>query len=346
MIEGEGLLVAGSARSRRFRWAERSRTRRFRLPQGSDRRIHNGLLPRHNLGWHPADLLALLKLTFTRWSDDRVPKLAAALAYYTSFSVAPILLIAIAVSGLVFGADAARGAISREISGLVGPRIGEGIEALLKSAWQPRIGMMATFLGGIALLFGASGVFGELQDSLNIIWHVTKKPGRGIWGTLRDRFFSFVMVLGIGFLLLVSLVLSAGLSALGRSLAGWGGQGILIRLAQQGIPLLVIAALFGAAFKLLPDARTRWRDVGVGAILTAALFTLGKYLIGLYLGKSAVGSTYGAAGSFVLLLLWINYSSQIFFFGAEFTKAWADTHGKPPLPESDAVRVRSPEPGA
>lgn len=289
-------------------------------------------VPQITLGYHPADLFTMLKLTFARWGDDRVPKLAAALAYYTSFSLAPILLIAIAVAGLVFGAEAARGAISRELSGLVGPRIGEGIEILLKGDWQPRIGTLATILGGIALLFGASGVFGELQDSLNIIWKVKRKTGRGIWRTIRDRFFSFVMVLGLGFLLLASLVLSAALAALGQPLAGWAGQGLFIQMLSQALFLLVITALFGAAFKLLPEARTRWRDVAVGALLTAALFTLGKFLIGLYLGKTALGSTYGAAGSFVLMLLWINYSSQIFFFGAEFTKVWSDTHGAPPQP--------------
>lgn len=329
--------MAGSERHRAKETAEGLRDRRVRTVKSARRTTRVRSRPRRRLGWHPAELLSLLKLTFTRWSDDKVPKLAAALAYYTSLSLAPILLISIAVAGLVFGADAARGAVSQEISVLAGPRIGEGIESLLRSAWQPKIGTLATILGGIALLLGASGVFRELQDSLNIIWNVKEKAGCGIWGTIRNRFFSFVMVLGIGFLLLVSLVLSAGLAALGQPL----GQGVLLRVLDQAITLLVITALFGAAFKFLPDAKTRWRDVGLGAFLTAALFTLGKSLIGLYLGRSAIGSTYGAAGSFVLVLLWINYSSQIFFFGAEFTKAWADTHGTLPRP----ISAREPQPG-
>lgn len=279
----------------------------------------------------------MLKLTVIRWSDDKVPKLAAALAYYTAFAVAPVLLIAIAVAGMVFGADAARGAVSDQVTQMAGPRIGEGVEELLLSAWKPKTGMLATLLGALALLFGASGVFVELQDSLNIIWKVKKRAGRGILGTLQDRFLSFTMVLGIGFLLLVSLVLSAGLEALSRQLIQDRSSTMVVRLINPALSLIVISALFAAAFKVLPDARTRWRDVAVGALLTALLFTLGKFLIGLYLGRTDVGSAYGAAGSFVLLLLWIYYSSQIFFLGAEFTKAWADLRGEPPQPDADAV---------
>lgn len=287
--------------------------------------------------WHPSFLWALIRLTVERWTDDKVPKLAAALAYYTSFAIAPVLLIAIALAGMIFGADAARGAVSREISGLVGFRIGDEIEGLLKNAWQPKAGMLATILGVIALIFGASGVFVELQDSLNIIWKVKKKAGRGVWGTVRDRFLSFTMVLGIGFLLLVSLALSAALEALSQWMMQGRSETLLIRLLNPVVSMVVISGLFAASFKALPDARTRWRDVAVGAVLTAVLFTLGKFLLGLYLGRNTIGTTYGAAGSFVLLLLWIYYSSQIFYLGAEFTKAWADLRGAPPRPESDAV---------
>jgi membrane protein len=333
-----GGKVVSSGRSQADAGVGRRRDRHHRTVRSASPKPKPRNDAERKLGWRPGDLLALFKLTFIRWNEDNVPKLAAALAYYTSFSVGPILLIAIAVAGLVFGVDAARGAISREISGVVGIRIGEGLETLIKGSWQPRTGVLATVLGGIALIFGASGVFGELQDSLNIIWKVRKKAGRGILGKIRDRFFSFVMVAGIGFLLMVSLVLSAGLTAVGQALEGWGGPGVLIRVLNQVIPLLVITTLFGAAFKILPDAKTRWRDVALGAFLTAALFTLGKFLIGVYLVKSAVGSIYGTTGSFVVLLLWINYSSQIFFFGAEFTKTWADTHGRPPKPQADAVR--------
>jgi len=290
-----------------------------------------------NPWWHLSFLRGLVTLTVDRWMEDKVPKLAAALAFYTSFAIAPVLLIAIALAGMIFGADAARGAVSREISGLVGLRIGEQIEGLLKSAWQPKAGMVATVLGLIALVFGASGVFVELQDSLNIIWKVKKKAGRGILGTLRDRFLSFTMVLGIGFLLLVSLVLSAALEALSHLMIDGRSGTLLIRLINPAISMIVISGLFATSFKALPDARTRWRDVVVGAVLTAVLFTLGKFLLGLYLGRNSIGTTYGAAGSFVLLLLWIYYSSQIFFLGAEFTKAWADLRGAPPRPDTDAV---------
>jgi membrane protein len=295
----------------------------------------------------------LLQLTLVRWTSDRGPRLAAALAFYTSFAVAPVLLISIAVAGLFFGEDAARGAVSREISGLVGARIGRAIEEMLRTAWHPRAGALATLLGIIALLFGASGVFVELQDSLNMIWKVKKKEGRGLWGTIRDRFLSFTMVLGIGFLLLVSLALSAGLGALGQLMTRGNGQALVIGLVNPALSFVVISGLFAATFRILPDAETRWRDVAVGAALTAALFTLGKHLIGLYLGQSTIGSTYGAAGSFVLLLLWIYYSSQVFFFGAEFTKSWADLRGAPSQPASDAIsaeqrmpsgRVQPPDP--
>ncbi|HLY76096.1 MAG TPA: YihY/virulence factor BrkB family protein, partial [Planctomycetota bacterium] len=211
--------------------------------------------------WHPSSLWALVRLTVTRWNDDKVPKLAAALAFYTAFAVAPVLLIAIALAGLVFGADAARGAVSREISDLVGPRLGREIEGILRNATQPRAGGIATLLGLIALLFGASGVFVELQDSLNIIWKVKKKAGRGLWGTIRSRFLSFTMVLGIGFLLLVSLALSAGLEALGQKMTEGKGPSVLIRLVNPALSLVVISGLFAAAFKVLPDARTLWRDV-------------------------------------------------------------------------------------
>jgi len=300
-------------------------------------RPYSRLPESRNPWWHPSFLWTLTRLTLERWNEDKVPKLAAALAYYTSFAIAPVLLIAIALAGMIFGQDAARGAVSREISGLVGFRIGEEIEGLLKNAWQPKAGMLATILGLIALIFGASGVFVELQDSLNIIWKVKKKAGRGVWGTIRDRFLSFTMVLGIGFLLLVSLALSAALEALSQWMMHGRSETLLIRLLNPAVSMLVISGLFAASFKALPDARTRWRDVAVGAVLTAVLFTLGKFLLGLYLGRNTIGTTYGAAGSFVLLLLWIYYSSQIFFLGAEFTKAWADLRGAPPQPESDAI---------
>jgi len=342
-IDLESLIVSGTEKRLMEARAERTRERRLRRAHSADPETPARNGTGRKLGWNGADLLLLFKLTFSRWSEDKVPKLAAALAFYTSFSVAPILFIAIAVAGVLFGADAAGDGISKEISRLVGARIGEGLETVLKRACQPRTGVHATILGGVALVFGAYGVFGELQDSLNIIWKVRRKEGRGIWATIRARFLSFLLVLAIGLLLLVSLVLTAGFAALGQALLGLGGEDLLIGLLNQAFSLLVITALFGAAFKLLPNAKTRWRDVGVGALLTAVLFALGKVLIGLYLRNSTAGSVYGAAGSFVLLLLWIYYSSQIFFFGAEFTKTWADTHGRPPEPQDDAITVPEPQ---
>jgi len=287
-------------------------------------------------------ILRLLRSTFSGWSEDRAPKMAAALAYYTAFAVAPLLLIAIALAGFFFGADAARGAVVHQIAGLVGQQGAETIQEILARAWQPKTGILATVIGVVALLIASSGVFGELQDSLNLIWKVKKRPGRGILGTISDRFLSFSMVVGVGFLLLVSLVASAALEALAGYMTDWAGGGLLIRALNFAISFGIITALFAALFKVLPDARSRWRDVWVGAAFTAFLFTVGKLLIGLYLGRSTVGTTYGAAGSFVVFLLWINYSAQIVFLGAEFTKTYADLYGRPPAPDRDAMRVANP----
>lgn len=326
-------------------------TRRIDSPSERSRRRAAGTTARHRapaeekpprLGWKPRDLVTFGKILFARWKEDKVPKLAAALAYYTTFSIAPILVIAIAVAGLVFGADAARGGIATQISGLVGEQAGETVQTLLQHAWKPRTGILATAIGVLALMFGATGVFSELQDSLNIIWRVRKKPGRGILGMLKDRFLSFGMVAGIGFLLLVSLVVSAGLQALEEAIFGSEELSVVARLLQELVSLLIISVLFSLSLKVLPDVRMRWRDAAVGGIVTGILFTAGKFLIGLYLGKSSVGSAFGAAGSLAIFLLWVYYSSQIFFLGAEFTKVFADTHGRPVPPDPDAVPLDKP----
>jgi len=285
-------------------------------------------------------LFGLLGKTFKRWSLDKAPKLAAALAYYSAFAIAPLILIAIGVAGLVFGAEAARGEIMGQLQGLIGQENARTVEETLQRVNKPRAGILATLLGGLALLFGASGVFGELQDSLNLIWKVEKKPGRGILGKIKDRFLSFTMVVGLGFLLLTSLVVSAGLAALGNWIGG-DDAGWLLKAASFLVSLALIAGLFTAMFRFLPDARTPWKPLWIGGIVTAALFVGGKFALGAYLANSAAATAYGAAGAFLLVLVWVFYSAQILFFGAELTKTLAEAQGAPPRPDDDARRLRT-----
>ena len=282
---------------------------------------------------------AILQETLAAWSEDKVPRLGAALAYYTLFSLAPLLIIIIAVASLIFGEDAAQGRIAGEIKGLIGEKGAEAIQAMLQNAGAEKSsGIVATIIGLATLLFGASGVFGELQDALNTIWGVKPKPGRGIFDIVRARFFSFAMVLGIVFLLLVSLVVSAALAALGKF-----GSGRVPTPLLHGVDLVVsigaVALLFAMIFKILPDVRIAWRHVWVGAFATSILFTVGKILIGLYLGRSSVGSAFGAAGSLVVVLVWIYYSAQILFLGAEITKAYARRFAPALAPTADALPV-------
>jgi membrane protein len=285
-----------------------------------------------------AEMAGLIKETFREWSEDKAVRLAAALAYYTVVALAPLLIIILAIAGLFFGRDAAQGQIVAQINSLVGEQSGEAIQGIIANASQPKSGIIASIFGIAALLFGASGVFGELQEGLNTVWEVQSKPGRGIIGIIKDRFLSLTMVFGVGFLLLVSLVLSAGLSALGEYLKG------LLPLPEvvlQGlnfiISFVVISLLFAMLFKVLPDAKIAWNDVWTGAVITALLFTVGKFLLGLYIGRSSVGSAYGAAGSLIVILIWIYYSSQILFLGAEFTKVYANKYGSLIQPDEDAI---------
>ena len=287
----------------------------------------------------PRDLILLLKQAASDWIDDGAMRLSAALAYYAIFSLAPLLIIAISIAGLVFGEDAARGRIAQEISTVTGSRAGEAIQAaVLSSASQKTTGVVATVVGLAVLIFGASTVFAELKDALNTIWGVVVKPGRPFLTLVRDRFLSFSIVLSIGFLLLVSLILSAVLAALGKYMgerlplpaAVWQAGDFLLSIA-------VISALFAMIFKILPNVRIGWRDVGLGAAGTALLFTAGKFLIGLYLGTSSIASSFGAAGSVIIALAWIYYSSCILFFGAEFTKAWSRRFGPGVVPNSRAM---------
>ena len=289
----------------------------------------------------PKEVFSLLKTTFFEWLDDQAPMLGAALAYYTVFSLAPLLIIAIGMAGLVFGAEAAQGQIFEQLRGLLGDAGGKAMEELVQSASaEPKTGVVATVIGFVTLLFGASGVFGQLQASLNIIWGVQPKPGRGILGIIRDRILSFGFILVVGFLLLVSLLLTAAIAFVGKQFGAMvPGMEALIQLFNSMLSLAVITLLFAMMFKILPDANIAWRDVWIGAFITALLFTLGKFALGLYLGRSGVASSYGAAGSLIVLLLWVYYSSQIVFFGAEFTQVYANRFGSHVTPSSNAIAV-------
>ncbi|HEY9669388.1 MAG TPA: YihY/virulence factor BrkB family protein [Coleofasciculaceae cyanobacterium] len=286
----------------------------------------------------PKVIVGLLKETFQEWQEDKASRLAAALAYYTVFSLAPLVIIAIAIAGAVFGEEAARGEIERQIQGLVGSAGAEVIETAIQNANRPDAnGGLASFISVIVLLFGASGVFSELQDSLNTIWEVQPKPGRGIKGFISKRILSFSMVLGIGFLLMVSLIVSAALSGLSAYMSHlipgidwlWGILNFVISFA-------VISLLFALIYRFLPDVKITWNDVLIGAIITALLFTIGKTVLGLYLGQGSFGSTYGAAGSLVIVLAWVYYSAQILFFGAEFTQVYATKYGSRIVPNENA----------
>lgn len=267
-------------------------------------------------------LWKIVKQTTAEWVHDDIATHAAALAFFTMFAIAPTLIIAIAVAGLAFGPEAARGEIQIELQSMVGEAGAKVIEDMMISASKPSEGLLATLLSAFALLFGATGVFAALQNALDRIWDV-KQTGNGILNFLRNRFLSFSMVVGVGFLLLVSLVLTAGIAALGK----WFGGAVVWQWANFLVSYAVITLLFAMVYKVLPSVKVEWRDVWVGAAVTAALFNLGKICIGLYLGKSAAASSYGAAGSLAVLLLWVYYSALVLFFGAEFTQVYARSRG-------------------
>jgi membrane protein len=286
---------------------------------------------------NPSGVWRLLRHTFSEWSEDKAPQLGAALAFYTALSIAPLLVIALGIVAFFYGDDAAGGQVADQLRSLVGDEGGKAIEDMIASANKPTEGVVATALSVATLLFGASGVFGQLQGALNTIWEVQPKPGRGIWGFIRDRFLSFTMVMGMAFLLLVSLMITAALASLGTFLQGlpeslqWISQA-----ANFLVSFVVITMLFAMMFKLLPDVKMAWSDVWLGALVTAALFTVGKFAIGLYLGHSSMASSYGVAGSFVVLLVWVYYSAQILFFGAELTQVYANEFGSKIVPDENA----------
>ncbi len=289
------------------------------------------------LGW-------LFKRALAGWWNDNVPRLGASLAYYTLFALAPILIVAITIAGFVFGPDAVQRQVTSEISGLVGKEGGQAVQAMLKGANQRGNDILATGVGLITFFLGSTGAFLELQTALNAIWRVKPKPDAGIKDMLLQRLLSFGLVIGVGFLLLVSLLVSAALSALNRYVGALVPE---IAVVWQGVNTLVslgvVTVLFAMIYQFLPDVDLKLRHVWVGALVTAGLFNIGKYLIGLYLGTSGVASAYGAAGSVVVLLVWVYYSAQIVLLGAEFTRAYVEKFGERPAPAAHAEKDPKPE---
>jgi membrane protein len=283
----------------------------------------------------------LVKQTGSEWSADKVPRLGAALAYYTVFSLAPLLLLVLAAASWLFGADAAQGRIVSELEHTVGRQVAEAVQQILKNNHQGAGGVIATVIGLTTLFLGASGVFVELQDALNSIWKVAPKPGRTLRAMIRDRLFSFTAVLGTGFLLIVSLVVSAAISALATywTPAVLPGGAILWQTIETVVSFALITALFALINKVLPDVQIAWREVWLGSALTALLFTAGKFGLGLYLAKSGAVSSFGAAGSLVLILIWVYYSAQILLFGAEFIRVHSRWRGVAARPTANAVLV-------
>lgn len=266
-----------------------------------------------------------IKQTVTEFSNDKCPRLGAALAFYTALSIAPLLLLVVSIAGLVFDEQAASGRLQDQLKDLIGAEGAKTVEELVARSAQHGHGVLATVVGIVTLLVGATGVFAQLQDALDTVWNVkTDTSASGIWATVKDRLLSFSMICGMAFLLMVSLVFSAVLSGLGGVFDQWlPYSSVWMRLGNCLASLLVTTLMFAMIFKLLPHARPDWHDVWIGAALTAVLFNVGKYLIGLYMGQAAPGSAYGAAGSFVVLLFWIYYSTQILLLGAEFTQVYA-----------------------
>ncbi|HLK47892.1 MAG TPA: YihY/virulence factor BrkB family protein [Bryobacteraceae bacterium] len=280
------------------------------------------------------DIRILLSESLSEWTRQKGSRLGASLAFYTLLSLAPLLLVVVSIGGLVFGEGAAENHLVQQIRDLVGPEGARATQLLLSSARNTTHGAIATAIGLLTLLFGASGVLLELRDALNTIWEVSPAPGSGLRSIvqlIKDRLFSFALVLSIGFLLLVSLVVNAWIAAAGAYFAGvLPLPEALLHVINGLVSFAIITALFGAIYKVFPEARLEWRDVLLGAAVTSILFTIGKTLIGLYLGKASFVSTYGAAASVVILVVWVYYSGQVFFLGAEFTKVFTRRYGSQP----------------
>jgi membrane protein len=271
----------------------------------------------------------LLKDAAISWLDDYAPSMGAALAYYTLFSIAPLLLIVISVAGLFFGEQAARGEIMGQLGSLMGPTSARAVEELLQGLNRPGTGVMGTLVGLLVMLVGATSVLGELQDAMDRIWRTPAPPtGGSLWRLLRARLLSLGLLLAVGFLLMVSLVASAALAALGKWWeAGFGDAAVLANAIDIGLSYAFVTTVFAMIYKWMPRVKLAWRDVWIGAAITALLFTAGKWLIGAYIGRSGVASAFGAAASLVVMLLWVYYSAQIFLLGVEFTWVYAHRHG-------------------
>jgi membrane protein len=286
---------------------------------------------------------AVCKKAVVAWVDDLAPSMGAAISYYTMFSLAPCLVLVIAVAGLVFGAEAVQGQIASQLASTVGPDSAKAVQAMVKSAAVSGNGVAATAVSVAVLLVGATSVFAELQSALDRIWHVpeAQKP-TGVWGILRARVFSFGLILGVAFVLMVSLAVSTALAAFGTYLGGFlPGQEILLQALNVVVSLATTTLLFAMIFKLMPTARVEWRDVWTGSLVTAILFELGKFLISLYLGKSGMANSFAGAGSLVLLLAWVYYAAQIFLLGAEFTRVYAQEHGSASAARARRAPVRA-----
>jgi membrane protein len=279
----------------------------------------------------PKKFLHLAIQAVKAWSNDYAPSMGAAISYYTVFSLAPLLVIVIAIAGAVFGHDAVQGQISAQLSGLIGKSGADMVQGLVAAASDTDRGLVAGLISIVILVVGATTVFAELQSALDRIWKVPEaaKPS-GIWGLLRERLLSFGLVLGVAFLLMVSLVISAGLAAFGTWAGGlMPGSVVLLEILNLCVTLVMLTVLFGLIYRFMPSTHVSWRDVWVGAFVTAVLFVIGKLLIGLYIGKSGMSESFQAAGALVVLLAWVYYAAQIFLLGAEFTKAYADADRRP-----------------
>jgi membrane protein len=286
----------------------------------------------------------LLKASVSAWSADKAPRLGAALSFYTVFAMPPLFMIAIFIAGLVFDPKAVQTQMFSEVGGLIGKKSAEAMQAAMSAQYEGSKGALASAIAVVTLILTSTGLFIELQDALNSIWKVEAKPGHSLMEFIRIRLMSFAMVVGIGFLLLVSLIVSAGLEAATKYVSGLlPGVGVVSVIASDVVAFAVITVLFAMIFKVLPDVRIAWRDVWIGGAVTSLLFTGGKFLLGWYLGRSSTISAYGAAGSVVLILLWVYYSAQILFFGAEITKVYATRFGTRLEPASYARWITPPE---